>query len=140
MKTLMLFGTFDGLHMGHIHLLQSAKKKAERIIVVIARDERVKELKGHFPLHTQTERKKIIESIQYVERGVIGHKTDIYSAVKKYQPDYIGLGYDQKFFTDDLKIKLKELGLEKTQIIRFPAYRSNKCKSSIVRKRLEQEI
>jgi len=136
----MLFGTFDGLHMGHIHLLQSAKEKADRVIVILARDERVNELKGHYPLHTERERKKIIESIKFVERGVIGHKTDIYSAMKKYKPDLIGLGYDQNIFTSDLKIQLKKIGLNKTKIIRFPAYKPNKCKSSIVRKRLVQEI
>ena len=37
-KTIMCFGTFDLLHLGHLSYLQQAKEKAEHLTVVIALD------------------------------------------------------------------------------------------------------
>ncbi|KKP85315.1 MAG: FAD synthase [Candidatus Moranbacteria bacterium GW2011_GWF2_35_54] len=57
--------------------------------------------------------------------------------IKKYKPAIICLGYDQKFFIDNLKSELNKIGLEKTEIIRLKAYypqiyKSSKLKNKII--------
>ena len=63
MKTVMVFGTFDILHLGHIDLFLQAKKYAEHLIAVVARDERAKKIKGKAPIHSEEERRVLLGHI-----------------------------------------------------------------------------
>ena len=53
----MAFGTFDLLHPGHINFLNQAKKHGQ-LIIVIARDKTVKEVKGKLPQHKEKQEKE----------------------------------------------------------------------------------
>lgn len=44
-KIAVTAGTFDLLHPGHFNTLNFAKKHADELVVIIARDETVKKLK-----------------------------------------------------------------------------------------------
>ena len=129
----MVFGTFDGIHRGHIHLLTQAKKYGDELIVVIARDKRVKQLKKRETLHSEKERKIILEHINLIDKVILGDTVDVYKVIKKEKPDTIVLGYDQNFFVDKLKGKLEEFRLS-TKIIRAKRYKNGKHKSSLLRK------
>lgn len=58
-----------------------------------------------------------------------GNIDNKFQKIKQYQPDVICLGYDQIFFVDKLKSKLKEFKLN-TKIIRLRAYQPEQYKSS----------
>ena len=45
-KKIVIAGTFDILHPGHVYFLKEARKHGDSLVVVIARDETVKNLKG----------------------------------------------------------------------------------------------
>jgi FAD synthetase len=45
-KVVMAFGTFDILHAGHEHYLNQAKELGDYLIVVVARDQTVRSVKG----------------------------------------------------------------------------------------------
>jgi len=124
----MAFGTFDILHPGHINFLKQAKKYGN-LIVVIARDKTVKEVKGKLSKYGEKERLKAILSLNLTHKVILGSLKDKYAAIKKYKPDVISLGYDQKHFTEQLEIKLKELNL-KTKIVRLKSYKPEIYKSS----------
>ena len=130
MKTAMAFGTFDLLHPGHINFLSQAKKHGE-LIVIIARDRTVKKIKGKLPLHNEKQRLGAVKSLKLASKVILGSLIDKYAAIKKYKPDIIALGYDQKYFIDRLKQELKKLKL-KTKIIRLKAYKVDKYKTSIL--------
>ncbi|MCD4694128.1 adenylyltransferase/cytidyltransferase family protein, partial [bacterium] len=49
MIKVMCFGTFDNLHLGHLFYLKEAKKFGDYLVVVIARDNNVKKIKGRCP-------------------------------------------------------------------------------------------
>lgn len=132
MKTVMVFGTFDILHLGHISLFQQAKKYGEKLIVVVAQDARVKELKKRAPIHTAKERKALLDHIDLIDKVILGSKTDVYNVVKKYKPDVIALGYDQVWFVDTLEEKIQEFGLQ-TKIVRLRAFKEYKYKGSKIR-------
>ena len=71
-KIIWTNGCFDILHTGHIELLKFAKSKGDFLFVGIDRDKRVKNLKGEKrPINSQWDRKKMLESIKYVDKVFI---------------------------------------------------------------------
>ena len=68
-KTIVLAGgCFDILHVGHLALLNEAKKQADVLFVLLESDESIKKLKGkNRPINTQEDRAKILESLEMVD-------------------------------------------------------------------------
>ena len=62
-KKIIVNGTFDLLHVGHIELLEYAKSLGDQLLVCIDSDSRVKELKGESrPINTQDDRIKMLNA------------------------------------------------------------------------------
>jgi D-beta-D-heptose 7-phosphate kinase/D-beta-D-heptose 1-phosphate adenosyltransferase len=60
-------GTFDIIHPGHLALLNYAKSLGDFLIVAIDTDSRVKDLKGvSRPVNNQDERKLLLENLKAV--------------------------------------------------------------------------
>ncbi|MDP2736602.1 MAG: adenylyltransferase/cytidyltransferase family protein [bacterium] len=127
MKTVMAFGTFDLLHAGHINFLKQAKRRGD-LIVVIARDKTVGQVKHKMPRHNEIERLRAVRGLKLARTVVQGSLTDKFAALKKYKPDLIALGYDQTHFTAELKKKFKHI-----KIIRLKAFQPEKYKTSIIK-------
>lgn len=66
MKKVITYGTFDLLHYGHINLLKRAKEEGDYLIVGLSTDE-FNELKGKKSYFSYEYRKKLLESIRYVD-------------------------------------------------------------------------
>lgn len=135
-KTVMAFGTFDFFHAGHENYLKQAKELGETLIVVVARDETVKKVKGRASTHSEKQRLRDVANCKYVDKATLGNPDDKYKVIKKYKPDILALGYDQFVFTYDLKkffIKEK-LNIE---IIRLKAFQPDAFKSSLLRQQCE---
>lgn len=66
MRKVITYGTFDLLHYGHISILKRAKELGDYLIVAISTNE-FNELKGKKCYFTYEERKKMVESIKYVD-------------------------------------------------------------------------
>lgn len=133
MKKVLIFGTFDGIHEGHLSLFKQAKKCGDYLIVVVGRDENIKKIKGRYPLKNEQERLLNVQKQEMVDEAVLGGLFDPYEIISRINPDIIGLGYDQNSFTNDLERKLKELNL-KIKIIRLKAYKSKIYHSSKLNK------
>lgn len=72
-KTIVLAGgCFDILHIGHLALLENAKKQGDILIVLLESDEKIKQLKGiNRPIHTQKERAVMLASIRFVDYVIL---------------------------------------------------------------------
>lgn len=69
-------GGFDPIHIGHIRLIQAARKLGNKLIVILNNDNWLKEKKTHIFMH-QKERKEILESIRGVDEVILtSHKPD----------------------------------------------------------------
>lgn len=66
MKKVITYGTFDLLHYGHINLLKRAKQEGDYLIVALSTDE-FNKLKGKRSYFNYEYRKKLLESIRYVD-------------------------------------------------------------------------
>ena len=124
MKKVMVFGTFDILHRGHLNFFKQARKYGNYLIIVVARDKTVKGVKGKIPKNN--ERKRLKKVMRYADKAVLGFIFDKYKVIKKFNPAVICLGYDQKFFVEGLK-KLN------IAVIRLKQYKAYKYKSSKIR-------
>ncbi len=129
MPKVMIFGTFDGLHKGHIFFIERAMEYGDKLIIVVARDKTVKKLKGRKPKFSEKERVENIKKKKFGAKIVLGQLKNKYKIIEHYDPDIICLGYDQKFFTENLKEELSKRGL-KTEIVRLKAYKPEIYKSS----------
>jgi len=68
MIKVLVNGTFDIIHLGHLELLNYAKSQGEYLLVAIDVDERVKQLKGiSRPINNQFERKTLLENLKAVD-------------------------------------------------------------------------
>src|SRR3989344_4585823 len=116
-KTVMVFGVFDRLHPGHLSFLRQAGKYSEKLMVVVARDSAVRELKNKNPSQNEKERMTVLRKIPGVNKVVLGDKKQgSYGVIKKYKPDVIGLGYDQKWLARDLKKSMRQGFLSKIEV------------------------
>lgn len=131
-KTVMAFGTFDYFHAGHENFLKQAAALGSVLIVVIARDETVKNVKGLRATNSEKKRLKDVSVCPYVTKAVLGNLDDKYRIIKKYKPDIIALGYDQFVFTYKLRTFLIKEKMD-TEIIRLQAFKPSAFKSSILR-------
>lgn len=66
MIKVITYGTFDLLHYGHINLLKRAKEQGDYLVVALSTDE-FNEIKGKECYFSYEERKKLVESIRYVD-------------------------------------------------------------------------
>jgi D-beta-D-heptose 7-phosphate kinase/D-beta-D-heptose 1-phosphate adenosyltransferase len=69
MKKIVVNGTFDVIHPGHLALLNYARSLGDFLLVAIDTDERVRALKGASrPVNNQYERKLLLENLRAVDQ------------------------------------------------------------------------
>ncbi len=128
-KKVLVFGTFDLLHPGHLQLFKDAKKYGDHLTVVVSRNSTVKKVKGSLPKYDEADRLEHVEAIDIVDEAMLGSIGDKYEMIQEIHPDIICLGYDQHNFTDKLAQKLKEMHIN-PKIVRLQPYKEHKYKSS----------
>ena len=91
-------GCFDVLHYGHLKLLSYAKSSADKLIVAIDSDTRVKESKGpNRPYNDQEVRKFFLESLVYVDKvEIFNSEQELEQIVKRLSPDIMIVGSEYK--------------------------------------------
>ncbi|MFT4307808.1 MAG: adenylyltransferase/cytidyltransferase family protein [Candidatus Woesearchaeota archaeon] len=128
----LVFGTFDLLHPGHLSVFEQARALHDRVELhaVVARDATVEVVKGLAPVDDENERVKNVAS--FVDRAHLGSFGDKYVLIEQIRPDIIALGYDQTHFVDSLQSVLASRGFE-PRIVRLKAYMPEIFKSSLLR-------
>lgn len=132
---IMVFGTFDCLHPGHINFFEQARKLSKNayLIVSIARDVNVRRIKGKLPENFEKERLNLINNCRLVDLVVMGDMANPTKHIFKIKPDIIALGYDQLAYTENLQDKLKAK-LPRVKIVRLKPYKEKYFKSSKLKK------
>ncbi|MBI2524115.1 adenylyltransferase/cytidyltransferase family protein [Candidatus Peregrinibacteria bacterium] len=126
----LVCGTFDRLHPGHLFFLREARKRGE-LFIIIARDATVQRVKGLLPQETEDVRlAKLQKALPHVH-PLLGNPDDFLAPVRSVQPDLILLGYDQH-----LPPGIREVDLP-CPFERLPAFHPEKYKSSL--RRCQQE-
>ncbi|MBQ8174732.1 MAG: glycerol-3-phosphate cytidylyltransferase [Clostridia bacterium] len=118
MKRVITYGTFDLLHYGHINLLRRAKQLGDYLIVALSTDDFNTNKKDKICYFTYEERKKLLESIRYVdlvipEENWEQKRTDI----PLYHIDTMVMGDDWEGKFDDLRDLCEVVYLPRTKEI-----------------------
>ena len=97
-KKIWTNGCYDILHIGHIALFEYAKSLGSQLIVGIDSDKRVKKLKGEDrPFNSENDRKKMLESIKYIDKVFIfDSKEEMCNIVRYNSIDTIVVGDEYK--------------------------------------------
>lgn len=129
---ILVFGTFDGLHPGHQNFLDQAAMLGDELVVVVARDKTVCQVKGQKPKQSETSRLQAVKQCPQVTRAILGTdektKTRI---IDKIKPNIIALGYDQTSFNQQLAVYLNRH--PKICLVRLKPFKPETYKSSILK-------
>jgi D-beta-D-heptose 7-phosphate kinase/D-beta-D-heptose 1-phosphate adenosyltransferase len=98
MIKIIVNGTFDIIHRGHLELLNYARSLGDYLLVVIDSDRRVKELKGNLrPINPQEDRITLLENLRAVDMvQTFDSDKELISIIKSYQPDIMVKGSDYR--------------------------------------------
>lgn len=132
MKTVMAQGTFDILHPGHIYYLKKSAELGEELVVVLARDSRVKDRKNL--VFDEDERREILEALECVDNAILGSEGDIYSTVEQVDPDIITLGYDQDHSEEEVEELAEDATHHEVEVVRIEGrsdYSSSDLKETV---------
>ncbi len=131
---IMVFGTFDGLHLGHLNFFKQAKKLAPKsfLIVSIARDKNVFKIKGKYPSKGERARMLLVKKCGLVDLVVSSGLNNHIPHIVKARPDIIALGYDQDAYVKDLKKDLKKKGII-VKVVRLKPYKENVYKNYLLK-------
>jgi rfaE bifunctional protein nucleotidyltransferase chain/domain len=90
-------GCFDLLHIGHITLLEDARREGDRLIVAINSDASVQELKGPTrPIVGERERGRILAALAAVDAVIVFDEPTPLELIVALRPDVIVKGGDYK--------------------------------------------
>ena len=95
MKRIITFGTFDVFHVGHLRILERARKLGDYLLVGVSTDELNYSKKGRNPFYNQTERMEIISAIRYVDEVFLEESLELKRHyIQTYQADVLVMGDD----------------------------------------------
>lgn len=115
MKKIITYGTFDLLHYGHVNLFQKAKQLGDYLIVAVSSDDFNIEKKNKKSFFSYDERKRLVESIRYVDLVIPETSWDQkISDIKEFKIDTFVIGDDWKGKFDFLKDYCEVVYLERT--------------------------
>jgi FAD synthetase len=133
MKHVVVFGTFDWLHPGHLHFFQQAKTLGDTLTVIVGTDGNVARIKGNKPDHSQEERIETIRQSHAADTILLAPEDYNYiDLLKRIKPDVIALGYDQQPSVTQLQRELKQNQLSSI-VLRLKAHKPQLYKSSILK-------
>ena len=145
-KKVLIAGTFDILHPGHIYLINEANKLGD-VYVVVSTDKNREIYSGESPVVPEQQRLELIKSIKNVKDAKLGrHDNDTLKTVEAINPDIILLGPDQKFSVEKLQNALKMKGMNHIKVKRleefydkFKLFSSSLIKKKIIEKYTEKQ-
>ncbi len=83
-------------HIGHLHIINNAAKRCEKLIVGVNSDSLVQQYKNKITVISQEDRAEIIRNLRSVDECVIVDTLDKVQLYEKYHFDAVFIGDDWK--------------------------------------------
>jgi glycerol-3-phosphate cytidylyltransferase len=93
---ILVAGSFDMLHMGHINIIKKSKNLGDYLIVSVSSGNLIKSYKNNLPIISLRDRINAIKSLKYVDKVVKQTKLVDIKQFKKLKADIFVLGDDWK--------------------------------------------
>ena len=112
-KVVAVSGYFNPMHVGHLEMLEKAKKLGDYLVVILNSDYQVG-LKGRVPFMPGKDRKKIVEAIRYVDEVFPSTDKDlsVCESLRQVRPDIFANGGDRHQGEVPEASVCRELGIE----------------------------
>lgn len=124
MNTIITYGTFDILHVGHINLFNRLKEIGNKLIVGVSTDE-FNKMKGKDAFMSFDSRVRIIKSLRQVDLVIPEENwNQKIEDIKKYNVSTLAMGSDWEGKFDDLKVYCKVIYFKRTENIDSTTLRS----------------
>jgi glycerol-3-phosphate cytidylyltransferase len=116
LKTVITFGTFDVLHIGHIKILQRARDFGDRLVVGVSSDALNYSKKQRNPVYPEDERIAIISALSCVDEVFIEHSLDLKGEyIQQYNAAILVMGNDWEGRFDEFKSLCEVAYLPRTE-------------------------
>ena len=141
-KKILVAGTFDIIHPGHIFLFNQAAKMGD-VYVIVATDKNRENYSGERPIIPEKQRLEVVKSIKNVKEARLGRNdNDTLKTVEEINPDLILLGPDQKYDISTLIQGLNEKGLNHIKVQRLETYYDEfeLHSSSLIKKKIIEQF
>lgn len=112
-------GVFDLFHVGHLNLLEKAKKECDFLVVAVCTDDFVVQIKGHKPIIKLEDRLRILSALCCVDRVIVKGFDKEYLLAKSVNADIVFKGSDWEKSKKWLDLK-KRFGKEGIRVKFFP--------------------
>lgn len=94
-QTVITFGTFDVLHVGHVRVLNRAAAYGDRLVVGVSSDALNFSKKGRNPVFSEEERLEIVANLKMVHEVFVEESLELKrDYVEKYGADVLVMGDD----------------------------------------------
>lgn len=124
MRTVITFGTFDLLHIGHLNMLERAAARGDRLVVGVSSDELNLHKKGRLPVVPQEQRLRLVAALKCVDDVFVEEFLELKAEyIRSHSASELVIGDDWFGKFDDLRqvcevTYLKRTpGISTTQII-----------------------
>jgi glycerol-3-phosphate cytidylyltransferase len=115
MRTVITFGTFDVLHIGHVRILQRARAQGDRLVVGISSDALNFSKKQRNPVYPETERLDIVSALSCVDQVFIEESLELKGAyIQEFSADALVMGNDWEGRFDEFKSLCEVIYLPRT--------------------------
>ena len=138
MIKVLITGTFDLLHPGHINFIRQALKFGDFLVILVARDKNVVKSKGQTPYFNENKRLENLEKLNLADKIISGDLNDPYKVIREERPDVVALGYDQQTFVSGL-IDFRDNSYLHFKIERLEPFKEDICKGKSIRKAVEDK-
>lgn len=116
MKTIITFGTYDLLHIGHVRLLQRAAELGDKLIVGVSCSDLNRSKKGRAPVYTTQDRMDIVMALECVDEVFVEESLEKKGDyIKEHGADVLVMGDDWIGRFDEYKSICDVVYLPRTQ-------------------------
>ena len=77
MTTVITFGTFDVLHVGHLRILQRSRALGDRLVVGVSSDALNFSKKQRYPVFSQDERCELVANLKCVDEVFVEESLEL---------------------------------------------------------------
>jgi glycerol-3-phosphate cytidylyltransferase len=95
MTTVITFGTFDVLHVGHLRILQRSGELGDRLVVGVSSDALNVAKKGREPVFSQDERCELVLNLKCVDEVFVEESLELKrDYIQQHKADVLVMGDD----------------------------------------------
>lgn len=116
--TVLTFGTFDVLHIGHLRILERARDLGDRLVVGVSSDALNLSKKGRAPVFPQDERMRLIAALRCVDEVFLEQSLALKrDYLLQYRADILAMGDDWQGKFDEFSDICRVIYFERTPAI-----------------------